>query len=1069
MKRGTRTHMNDHTTRRFAAFLIGAVAMLSCLPAASAAAETNSDKAVRDHAAGAKPNDRVRFDFETGDLQGWKVVEGWFENPVSDRAVFHNVYPEIPQNRYNKHGRFYLSTVERKTGPSNDQMTGVIESPVFVLDGPAISFLVGGGQAENVYVALCTLDGKEALKTRGRDTEIMHRVQWSAPQLVGQRVFLRVVDANTEGWGHVTFDDFTAQGRIDVRATGEHFARRKPILGLVGLAISPDQAVGLRNAIRDLMSHFGERYPRGPEFLGRLEKTGKRLRESADLEACDEFAKLEREALIANPLVSGQPILYIVRPQYRSSYHAIDTLFHTNEANTRDFEGGGAMKLIDFAEGGKTRTILDVPEGIVRDPEVHFTGGKIVFALRRNIGEDWHIWEINADGSGLRQLTCAAGVSDFDPLYLPDDTILFSSTREPKYNQCSQDIAANLYRMESDGANIHQIDRNNLFNNQASLMDDGRILYARWEYVDRNFGDAHGLWTTTPDGANHSIFWGNNTAVPGAAYTPRQIPGTERVVCIFGPHHDHLWGAMAVIDRRLGVDGRSGVVRTWPANAVNHVRSGGGFDCDNSLETKLKYADPYPLSEKYFLCSRMTGRGSEMGIFLVDVFGNEVLVHVEGRGCYDPMPLKPRARPPRIASRRDFASAEGCFYVQDVYQGTHMQGVKRGAVKSLRVVEAPEKRTWSPGKWFGQGYMAPGMNWHSLESKRILGTVPVEADGSAYFAVPAEKFVYFQLLDANGMMIHSMRSGAFAQPGERTGCIGCHDHRLVAPPALAAPPLALKRPPSKLSGWQGEPRLFGFTAEVQPVFNRHCLGCHDFGKDGAKKLVLAPDRDLTFNAAYTELWRKRYVHCVGAGPAEIQQAYAWGSHPSKLVQVLRAGHHDVKLSPEELDRIITWVDLNAPYYATYNCAYPESVSGRCPLTRPQLARLCQLAGPPLVWQDEGSQFNSFASNPGIMVSFDRPELSPCLANFKDKTDPKYREAMALIQAGKETLALRPEADMPGFVPCTEDQRREVKYAERRRIEQRNREAIRSGNKVYDAKPDGLSSRFEAPSAKSGSR
>jgi hypothetical protein len=992
----------------------------------------------------------VRFDFESGDLQGWKVVEGWFENPVTNRAVFHNVYPEIPENHYNKQGQFYLSTVERQTGPSNDQMTGVIESPVFVLDGPEMSFLVGGGQAENVYLALCTLDGKEVVKTRGQQTEIMRPVQWSVPQLVGQAVFLRIVDANMDGWGHVTFDDFSAVGNIDAAATIERRARRKPVLDAVSQVFTSEQIASLRNAVRDLMATFGERYPRGAEFLTRLDALEQRGPDDADLDTVAEFVALQREALIANPLVSGQPILYIVRPQYRSSYHAIDTLFHTDEANTRDFEAGGAMKLIDFAAGGQTRTLLDVPEGIARDPEVHFTAEKIVFALRRGAAEDWHIWEIRADGTGLRQLTSAPGVCDFDPLYLPDDTILFSSTREPKYNQCSQDIAANLYRMESDGANIHQLDRNNLFNNQASLMDDGRILYARWEYVDRNFGDAHGLWTTTPDGANHAVFWGNNTAVPGAAYTARQIPGTDQAVCIFGPHHDHLWGAMAIVDRQRGVDGRASVVRTWPAQAVQHVRTDGGFDCDNPLDTRLKYADPYPLSAKYYLCSRMTGRGSQMGIFLVDVFGNEILLHIEGPGCYDPMPLRPRPRPPRVAARRDFTSREGYFYVRDVYQGTHLAGVERGAVKTLRVVEAPEKRTWSPGKWFGQGYTAPGMNWHGLENKRILGTVPVEADGSAYFAVPAEKFVYFQLLDADGMMIHSMRSGTFVQPGERMGCIGCHDHRLTAPAAAdASLPLALQRPPRELHSWQGEPRLFGFTAEVQPVLNRHCLACHDFGQEGAKKLILAPDRDLTFNAAYVELWRKGYVACVGAGPAETQPAYAWGSHPSKLVQVLRAGHYDVRLAPEELDRIVTWVDLNAPYYPTYNCAHPQSVSGRCPLTRPQLARLCELVGPPWLWRDEGSPLNSFGASPGIMVSFDRPELSPCLANLP-AADARYLEALAIIRAGQAELAAQPEADRPGFVPCSEDQRREAKYAERRRDEQRHREAIREGGRVYDA-------------------
>ena len=170
---------------------------------------------------------------------------------------------------------------------------------------------------------------------------------------------------------------------------------------------------------------------------------------------------------------------------------------------------------------------------------------------------------------------------------------------------------------------------------------------------------------------------------------------------------------------------------------------------------------------------------------------------------------------------------------------------------------------------------------------------------------------------------------------------------------------------------------------------------------------------------------------------------------TSLVRVLRAGHHDVNLSAEELDRIITWVDINAPYYPTYNCAYPESVSGRCPLTRPQLAQLCQWVGPPFNWGDEGSAFNSFGSCPGIMVSFDRPELRPCLAVFKDKTDPKYVPALALIEAGKAMLAAHPEADRPGFVPCAEDQRREQKYAERRRVEQRNREAIRTGSKAYD--------------------
>ncbi len=997
----------------------------------------------------ASAEEAVRFDFESGDLQGWQIIEGQFDRIVSDRPTFHN----HPDQAYNKQGKYYLSTVEQQPGqPSNDRMTGLVESPVFVLTGPEMSMLVGGGNFPGAYVALCTLDGKEVFQARGRQTETMYRITWQAPQLVGQKVFLRVADRETQGWGHVTLDDFTAQGHIDSQATRAHFAKL-PHLASLKAAVEdlaetfPDQYVGYR----DRLAQFETRMQQLEEAVaGGDEAATKQL-----LELVDQFEAFRREALIANPLVSGRPILYVVRRQYSSHYHAIDTLFHTDEFNpdreimhSQLFEGGGAMKRIDFAQGGKVTTLIDVPEGIARDPDVYFDGTKIVFAMRRNVDEDYHIWEINVDGSGLRQLTSASGVSDFDPIYMPDDSIVFSSTREPKYNMCSRDIAANLFRMEADGANIHQITKNTLFENHSELMPDGRILYARWEYVDRNFGDAHGLWTVNPDGTNQAVYWGNNTAVPGAVFNAHVIPDTQRIVCVLGPHHDRLWGAMGIIDRRLGIDGRKPMLQTWPPEAIEAVRTGGPFDCDfhaNSL--KIKYEDPWPLSEKYFLVSRMIGDGEKTGIYLIDLFGNEILLYSEGPGCYDAMPIKPRPRPPVIPSRRNFEDGEGVFFVADVYEGTHMQGVERGTVKQLRVVESPEKRHWARGAWGGQGYTAPGMNWHSLENKRILGSVPVEADGSAHFVVPADTFVYFQLLDENGQMVQSMRSGTVVQSGERTGCVGCHDERRTAPvPIGEETPLALKRPPSRLQGWYGPPRLFGFTAEVQPVFDKHCVSCHDYGQEAGEILNLAPDRTITFNTAYNELWRKGYVGGVGAGPAEVQLPRSWGSHASKLMRVLRTpdfpGHEDVKLNKEEFDRIATWLDLNGVYYPTYACAYPESLSGRSPLDRTQLLRLEELTRVQL-----HLVYHNF--NEGPRISFARPELSPCLAKFTDHNDANYQEALAIIQSAKEMLASRPRADMPGFTPCEKDRLREEKYAQRRQIEARNRQAIRRGEKVYD--------------------
>ena len=373
-----------------------------------------------------------------------------------------------------------------------------------------------------------------------------------------------------------------------------------------------------------------------------------------------------------------------------------------------------------------------------------------------------------------------------------------------------------------------------------------------------------------------------------------------------------------------------------------------------------------------------------------------------------------------------------------------MEGVKPGTVKYLRVVESPEKRFWTHTAWGGQGVHCPAMNWHSFENKRILGIVPVAEDGSAYFEVPSDKFVFFQLLDENKMMIQSMRSGTIVQSGERTGCTGCHENRRSAPPQLNTKmPIALRRPPSKLRGWYGKPCLFNYISEVQPVFDKHCVSCHDYGKDAGKKLNLARDRTNTFNTSYNELWRKKYIKAIGAGPADIQQPFSWGSHVSKLVKVIREGHEDVKLTKAEFESIVTWIDLNGPYYPRYDSAYPDNLTGRSPLNNKQLNRLSKLTAVPF------AKLANHATNSGPQLSFDRPQLSPCLQIFKDTSDPRYVEVLAIIQTGSQMLQERPRADMDGFQACLLDQRRQQVYTEREQIESRNRQAIHKGRKVYD--------------------
>ncbi len=820
---------------------------------------------------------------------------------------------------------------------------------------------------------------------------------------------------------------FTAKGRIDTEA--------------------------LRAAVEDIASKYVERYPRAAEYLARIDGIERELDgiddtfENLDTEELKRirdiaasFDALRREALTANPLVTERPILFVVRAQYLPDHHNTATIFQTGEVNTTSFRGGGAMKVLD-PYTGNTSTLVELADGIVRDPDVSFDGMSVVFSMRRNILDNYHIYEIGADGTGLRALTSAAGVSDIDPLYLPDGAIAFSSTREPKYCMCNKHIMANLFRMEGDGANIHQIGKNTLFEGHGSLMPDGRILYDRWEYVDRNFGDAQSLWTCNPDGTAHTLYWGNNTNSPGGVIDARAIPGTERAVCIFGSCHDRPWGALAVIDRRLGLDLAEPVIRTWPPEASDITGHG---DWDAFLGVRPRYEDPYPLDDTYFLCSRSIDDGERMGIYLVDMFGNEVLLHAEGPGCYDPMPLGPRTRPPVIPTRRKYDGSNGRMYVVDVYNGTHMRGVEPGSVKYLRVIESPEKTTWNMFPWDGQGTLWPAMNWHDFLNKRILGTVPVEADGSAYFELPPEKFVYFQLLDADGMMIQSMRSGTYVQPGETIGCIGCHENRRTAPPpAVSTIPEAVTKEPVKLDGWRGEPRLFSYMKEVQPVFDNSCVRCHDYGKPAGKRLNLAPDRTLTFNSSYTELWRKGLTAAIGAGPSDIQEPYTWGSHASRLIATLRTGHKGVVLDDESLDRLVTWIDINAPYYPVYATAYPDNLAGRSPLDPAQIERLTVLTGIPF------ASLASHRNSRGPQVSFDRPEMSPCLDSLGTVGGAAYEEALAVIRAGSAALAAKPRADMDSFVPCMTDQIRMDKYDMRRQIESLNREAIRMGTKLYD--------------------
>jgi hypothetical protein len=761
--------------------------------------------------------------------------------------------------------------------------------------------------------------------------------------------------------------------------------------------------------------------------------------------AADETS-LPEGRVAPHPALAGRTVLFVTRHQYQSDHHATATLFQNGEINANKFQGGSALRAIDFTSGQPAiRTLLEAPEGVIRDPEVSFDGRQIVFSMRRRPADEYHLYVIDSDGTNLRQLTFLKGVTDIDPEWLPGGGFVFSSTRDYKFCQCNRHIMANLFRMDADGANVQRIGGSTLFEGHPHVMPDGRVLYDRWEYVDRHFGPSFGLWAANPDGTGQILIYGNNAWSPGMIADARVIPGTSLIVATFGSCHDRPWGAIGIIDRTKGLDGTTPVLHTWPENIdrfldladLQNPEYGRSGRIDAFKGIAKKYEDPYPVSATHFLCARQM-EGEQMGLFLLDTDGSEQLIYRERPGCFDPMLIAPREPAPRVASRSNPAREDGLFYVADVYRGVGMENVPRGSIKWLRVAEAPAKITWTDRHWGIDATQAPAMNWNLTNNKRILGRVPVEEDGSAYFHAPADRFLFFQLLDEKGRMVQSMRSGTILRPGEIVGCVGCHEQRQTTVPA-GCRPLALSREPDRLHGWYGEPRDFNYLTEVQPVFDRNCVSCHD-SADGppAGGLDLSGDLGLVFNTSYLDIrskspirWAqlkpddpKPLIRAVDDGPPQILPAYAWGSTQSRLVDVLLEGHADVELTQEELDRIVTWIDMNAPYYGSYASAYPNNPFGRSPLTGEELARLSELTGMTLGRGNTGAELG------GSQISFTRPELSRCLAALKEEEgrDDAYAEALSLIQIGAARLARQPRADMPGFVPGPVDASRLEKAA-----------------------------------------
>ena len=622
------------------------------------------------------------------------------------------------------------------------------------------------------------------------------------------------------------------------------------------------------------------------------------------------------------------PVLFLKRFN-QHGIHIYDNFFKWRP-------GGGIYVLenpADPPERHRVRPLVgpDAPgtlgAGMYWDPEQSFDASRLLFCFKASSGGSTSIYEIGIDGQGLRRVTdptpCAAayrgshaGVHDMQPAYLPDGRILFTSTRQHGLVPCANEGVNILHVMNPDGSGIRAISVNNVNEFDPCLLPDGRVLHGRWEYVDKTALTVQSLWTIFPDGTNETALFANNMVHPEALLDARPVPDAPHlVVASFTPHNSPPRGAIGLVDMRRGKNGTQALINLDHPTKPDHDRG-------NSCE-------PWPLSSHLVLYSGMP-RGRKLNaILLINRAGHRVVVTSDPKiDCHDPMVIKPRPVPPAIVESVKTQERSGRFYVQDVYDG--LRGVARGEVKALRVLEETSRVSASPGGAMNQTFVMSGvLAW---SAKNLLGVVPVEADGSAYFEAPAGRALYLQAVDGEGRLVQSMRTFVQAAPGVTRSCIGCHEHKYSAP-AVVADRLALKRPPSQPRPESWGSGFIDYASMVQPILDRHCVRCHGGDKGFAAKLDLSGGWTEYFSISYENLVSRRDTQLTAhliAGIDCMNGTSIWsslimpprshGSGAAPLAKELVSGHHEriPDLTRAERDLLMAWIDTNGLYYGTWN-------------------------------------------------------------------------------------------------------------------------------------------------------
>jgi len=693
--------------------------------------------------------------------------------------------------------------------------------------------------------------------------------------------------------------------------------------------------------------------PELPRLVAELEQIAAR---AAELAAASEVPQAARRALyleacnikrriaFCNPLLAGiDKLLFIKRHDAAGVYHMCDQYYGCNA------QPGGGLYVLENPSGDRPRLVDLLENSVVENgrlqgrtlaggsflsPEVSWDGDTILFAYsqaaawEKNRGKEtyewspdvsYHIFKVNADGTGLVQLTDGDG-NDFDPCFLPNGRIAFISERRGGYLRCGRHCPVyTLFSMRSDGSDILCLSFHETHEWNPSVTNDGMLVYTRWDYVDRDTNVAHHMWTCYPDGRDPRSFHGNypsrREGRPWMEMNIRAIPDSNKFVASTGAHHGHEFGSLVLIDPRVEDDGAmSQLTRLTPEMPFPEAEG-------RPVAQYSAYGTPWPLSEDDYLCV-YDAASKNRGVYWLDRFGNcELIYRDPAISCAAPFPLQPRPRPPIIPSGTSQAAEDkhldrpATVAVMNVYDADFPwpEGTK---IEALRVIQVLPKATAPPNK--------PRIGIaQQTNARAVLGTVPVEADGSAYFDAPVGKPIYFQAIDQHGTAVQSMRSATYVHPGEQLTCQGCHERKHDPPSRSLQLPLALRRAPSPIRPDVDGSNPFNYVRLVQPVLDRNCAGCHQEKK--VLDLSGKPGAANGWTQSYASLAEKYgfYFHVtngsinMNAHGGSRTVAGQFGARAAGLMKYLDESHYDVKLSPEDRHRISLWLDCNSEFYGAY--------------------------------------------------------------------------------------------------------------------------------------------------------